>query len=98
MLEVLLDNVVHHIDHEVLLLVGGEVSGEPQDRVTAHVLPDAKSSCKSAPAYPMAISGAVGVLMSKEITICGGLIKVEDPKKKGEMVSKTTAGDNLRSI
>ena len=80
-------------DHVVLLLVGGEVSGEPLDRVTAHVLPDAKSNCKSAPTYPLAISGAVGVLMSKEITVCGGLIKMDDPNKKGEVVSKTTAGE-----
>jgi len=62
-------------DHEVLLLVGGEIAGQPQDRVTAHVLPEAKSNCKSAPQYPVAITGAVGILMSKEITVCGGLIK-----------------------
>ena len=78
-------------DHEVLLLVGGEVSGEPQNRVTSHVLPDSKSSCKSAPQYPLSVSGAVGVLMSKEITVCGGLMSLE-ADKKGEKVSKTTSG------
>ena len=63
------------IDHGVLLIVGGEIDNVPQNRVTAHVLPDAKSHCKAAPLYPIAVTGAVGIIMSKEITICGGLLR-----------------------
>ena len=71
-------------------MVGGEVDGVPQTRVTAHVLPGAKSHCKSAPVYPLAITGAVGVIMSKEITICGGLLRTPSDKIKGEIISQTT--------
>jgi len=74
----------------VLLLVGGEISGVPQSRTTAHVLPSAKSSCKSVPQYPLPVSGAVGVIMSKEITICGGITKTV-PDSKGEVISQTTS-------
>ena len=63
------------LDHGVLLIVGGEIDNVPQNRVTAHVLPDAKSHCKAAPLYPIAVTGAVGIIMSKEITICGGLLR-----------------------
>jgi hypothetical protein len=78
------------LDHGVLLMVGGEVDGVPQTRVTAHVLPGAKSHCKSAPIYPLAITGAVGVIMSKEITICGGLLRTLSDKNKDVIISQTT--------
>lgn len=69
-----------------MIVVGGEIDGVHQDRATIHVLPDARSSCEQPAAYPVAVSGAVGVVINKGVTVCGGLLKFIDVNSSEEVL------------
>jgi len=69
-----------------MIIVGGEIDGVHQNGTTLHVLPDARSICQQPSAYPFAVSGPVGVVIDKGLTVCGGLVKTFDVNSSEEVL------------
>jgi len=78
-------------------MVGGEINGISLDLVTVHILPGANSKCKTAPPYPIAVSGSVGIVMTNGLTVCGGMLKPRNNKNHSSSLQTVNDCHRLES-